>query len=256
MNILCDTHSHTVASTHAYSTVHDYIRDAKNNGLQLFSITDHATTMPDAPHLWHFYNMKVIPRVVENIAILRGIETNILNQPLVGTKNRYVDFPDALLPFLDFAIASFHEPVFPPSGEKENTKAVIRAIESGVIQIIGHPGNPNFPINQEEVIRAAKDHNVLLEINNSSLVHSRVGSEPFCMKLIELVDKHDWKVSLGSDAHISFQVGLFDESIKILDRLGFDEKRIATKTPDRFLTFLAEHGKPVKNELSEWLNML
>lgn len=256
MKILCDTHSHTVASTHAYSTVHDYISSAKANGLQLFSMTDHAPMMSDAPHMWHFGNMHIIPRVVDNIAILRGIEANILNQDFQQIANRNVDLPDALLPYLDFAIASFHEPVFPPSGIKENTKALIKSIESGVIQIIGHPGNPNYPIDQDEVVRAAKDNNVLLEINNSSFSHSRQGSAPFCASLIELVDKHGARISLGSDAHISFQVGIFDHAIEKLNALQFNEKNIVSKTPQRFLAFLAEHDKPVAEELAPWLATL
>ena len=253
MKILCDTHSHTIASTHAYSTVHDYFRDAKRNGLQLFSITDHAPSMPDSPHFWHFGNMKIIPRVVDNIAMLRGIEANILNSPFTEGNERYVDLPNGLLPYLDFAIASLHEAVCPPSTIKDNTRAIIRAIESGVIQIIGHPGNPNYPILQEDVVKAAKDNNVLLEINNSSFTQSREGSIPYCRSLIEFIEKHNWKISLGSDAHISFHVGLFNEAKRALQDIGFTEENIVTQTPARFLSFLTEHGKGTEVEMANWL---
>jgi len=56
-----DLHMHTVASTHAYSTLHDYIAIAKSKGLKLFAITDHGPDMADAPHYWHFVNMRVWP---------------------------------------------------------------------------------------------------------------------------------------------------------------------------------------------------
>lgn len=36
-----DLHMHTVASTHAYSTLSDYIACAKQKGIKLFAITDH-----------------------------------------------------------------------------------------------------------------------------------------------------------------------------------------------------------------------
>lgn len=36
-----DLHMHTVASTHAYSTLSDYIAEAKRKGIKLFAITDH-----------------------------------------------------------------------------------------------------------------------------------------------------------------------------------------------------------------------
>lgn len=41
-----DLHMHTVASTHAYSTLHDYIVQAKKCGIKLFAITDHALIWP------------------------------------------------------------------------------------------------------------------------------------------------------------------------------------------------------------------
>lgn len=256
MKFLCDTHSHTVASTHAFSTVHDYIRDAKTNGLQLFSLTDHAPSMPDAPHMWHFGNQKILPRVVDNIAILRAIEANILPSSFQDYSNRYVDLPDGVLGYLDFAIASFHEPVFTPRSRKENTQAMIRAMESGLVQILGHAGNPSFPIEQEEVVIAAKANNVLIEINNSSFTHSRIGSKPYCSELIQLVAKHNWKLAVSSDAHFSGYVGQFNEAISLLEALDFPEANITTQNPARFLAFLAEHDKPVAAELSTWLNLL
>lgn len=74
-----DLHMHTVASTHAYSTLHDYIAEAKRKGIKLFAITDHGPDMADAPHYWHFINMRIWPRLVEGVGILRGIEANIKN---------------------------------------------------------------------------------------------------------------------------------------------------------------------------------
>lgn len=246
MRILTDTHAHTVASDHAYSTVHDYWRIAKDKGLQLFSITDHAPTMPDGAHYWHFGNMKVIPRVHDNIAMLRGIEANIL-EPDGG-----LDIPDKLHDYLDFAIASFHEPVFAPADQASHTRAVINTLKTGHCQILGHPGNPNYPLDYEEVIRAARDNNVLLEINNSSFTHSRLGSEPNCVRILELVDRLDWKVSLGSDSHVAFTVGDFDVALQKMADLGFPEERIVTANAPRFLAFLAEHDKPVAGELADW----
>ena len=36
-----DLHMHTLASTHAYSTVHDYIAAALRHHIRLIAITDH-----------------------------------------------------------------------------------------------------------------------------------------------------------------------------------------------------------------------
>ncbi|STS81690.1 hydrolase YcdX [Klebsiella pneumoniae] len=62
-----DLHMHTVASTHAYSTLHDYIAEAKRKGIKLFAITDHGPDMADAPHYWHFVNMRIWPRLVDGV---------------------------------------------------------------------------------------------------------------------------------------------------------------------------------------------
>lgn len=132
-----DLHMHTVASTHAYSTLHDYIAAAKQNGIKLFAITDHGPDMADAPHYWHFINMHVWPRVVDGVGILRGIEANIKNT--AGE----IDCTGRMLDATDLVVAGFHEPVFAPQDKATHTEAMIATMASGNVHIISHPGNPN-----------------------------------------------------------------------------------------------------------------
>lgn len=246
MEILVDTHAHTVASTHAYSTVNEYFQQAKIKGLQMFSITDHGPEMPDSPHPWHFGNRHVLPRIVDNVAMLRGIEANIM--PSTGG----LDIPSGLHAFLDFAIASFHEPVFAPADKRTNTKAAVNTLGLGQCQILGHPGNPNYPLDYAEVIRAAKDNNVLIEINNSSFNYSRKGSATNCLRILELVDQLDWKVTFASDAHVAYDLGNSQSSIEAAEKVGFPIERIANRNAASFLNFLAEHDKAVVSELAQW----
>ncbi|MDR7342107.1 histidinol phosphatase-like PHP family hydrolase [Pantoea alhagi] len=131
-----DLHMHTVASTHAYSTLHDYIAAAKQNGIKLFAITDHGPDMADAPHYWHFINMHVWPRVVDGVGILRGIEANIKNS--AGE----IDCTGRMLETMDLVVAGFHEPVFAPQDKVAHTEAMIAAMASGNVHIISHPGKP------------------------------------------------------------------------------------------------------------------
>ena len=125
-----DLHMHTVASTHAYSTLHDYIAEAKRKGIKLFAITDHGPDMADAPHYWHFVNMRIWPRLVDGVGILRGIEANIKN-----TQGE-IDCTGPMLTSLDLIIAGFHEPVFPPQDKATHTEAMIAAIASGAVHMI------------------------------------------------------------------------------------------------------------------------
>ncbi|MCZ4674804.1 phosphatase [Citrobacter sedlakii] len=231
-----DLHMHTVASTHAYSTLSDYIAQAKRQGLKLFAITDHGPDMADAPHHWHFINMRIWPRLVDGVGILRGIEANIKNV------DGEIDCTGPMLTSLDLIIAGFHEPVFAPHDEATHTQAMINTMASGVVHIISHPGNPKYPVDITAIAEAAAKYQVALEINNSSFLHSRKGSEANCRAVAAAVrDAGGW-VALGSDSHTAFTMGDFGECRKILDDVGFPEERILNVTPRRLLNFLETRG--------------
>ncbi|ASG63645.1 phosphatase [Kluyvera genomosp. 3] len=241
-----DLHMHTVASTHAYSTLHDYIAEAKRKGIKLFAITDHGPDMADAPHYWHFMNMRIWPRIVEGVGILRGIEANIKN--IAGE----IDCTGPMLTSLDFIIAGFHEPVFAPQDKETHTQAMIAAMASGNVHMISHPGNPKFPVDIPAIAAAAAKYQVALEINNSSFVSSRVGSEQNCQAIAAAVrDAGGW-LALGSDSHTAFTLGEFTECQKILDAVDFPQDRILNVTPRRFLNFLESRGMPSIPEFADF----
>ena len=59
--IIADLHTHTLASTHAYSSVTEMIRAAAEKGLYAIALTDHARTMPGAPREWYFSSLHELP---------------------------------------------------------------------------------------------------------------------------------------------------------------------------------------------------
>ncbi len=240
-----DLHMHTVASTHAYSTLHDYIDEAKGKGIRLFAITDHGPDMADAPHYWHFMNMQVWPRMVDGVGILRGIESNIKN--IAGD----IDCTGPMLSAIDVIIAGFHEPVMPPSDQETHTAAMIAAMAGGEVHIISHPGNPRYPIDISAVAVAAAKYNVALELNNSSFTHSRKGSESNCRAIVEAVKEAGGWLALGSDSHIAYSLGGFEHCERILRDADFPEARILNVSPRRFLDFLETRGRTPIAELSE-----
>ncbi|WP_127959310.1 phosphatase [Serratia microhaemolytica] len=240
-----DLHMHTVASTHAYSTLHDYIAEAKRKNIKLFAITDHGPDMTDAPHHWHFINMRVWPRMVDGIAILRGIEANIKN--VAGD----IDCTGMMLDEMDLVIAGFHEAVFAAQDQATNTQAVIAAMAQGNVHIISHPGNPRYPIDIPAVAAAAAKYQVALELNNSSLTHSRKGSEENCRQVAAAVrDAGGW-LSLGSDAHVAFAMGEFEHCEAIIDAVQFPAERILNGSPRRLLNFLEQRGRPAIAEFAQ-----
>lgn len=52
MQIEVDSHTHTVASGHAYSTLTENAAAAAAQGIKLLAVTDHGPQMPGAPHFW------------------------------------------------------------------------------------------------------------------------------------------------------------------------------------------------------------
>lgn len=240
-----DLHMHTVASTHAYSTLHDYIAEAKQKNIRLFAITDHGPDMADAPHYWHFMNMRVWPRLVDGVGILRGIEANIKN--LQGE----IDCTGPMLDQMDLVIAGFHEPVFPPQDRDTHTEAMIATMASGNVHIISHPGNPKFPIDIPAIAAAAARYDVALELNNSSFMHSRKGSGPNCLAIAKAVRDAGGRLALGSDSHIAFSLGEFPHCERILQEVDFPADRILNVSPRRVLDFLEQRGRPAIPELAE-----
>jgi putative hydrolase len=190
--------------------------------------------------------MRIWPRVVDGVGILRGIEANIKN-----TQGE-IDCTGPMLTSLDLILAGFHEPVFAPSDLATNTEAMIATIASGNVHIISHPGNPKYPIDIKAVAEAAAEHRVALEINNSSFVHSRKGSEANCRAVAAAVRDAGGMVALGSDSHTAFTLGDFSECRKILDEVDFPEDRILNVTPRRMLDFLESRGMEPITEFAEF----
>lgn len=61
MKLIADLHTHTLFSTHAYSSPEEMIRRAGEMGLYAIALTDHGYAMPGSPGAWYFGNMIEIP---------------------------------------------------------------------------------------------------------------------------------------------------------------------------------------------------
>ena len=231
-----DLHVHTVASTHAYSTIDEYVRQARKIGVRLLAVTDHGPALHDAPSLWHFVNLRVIPHVLDGVGVLRGIEANILESGL--------DCPDDTLATLDIVLAGFHMPSQTSLGKEGNTRLMVDAICGGKVHVITHPGNPLFPVDAGAVAEAASRRHVALEVNNASFMYTRKGSAETCLELIAAQrDAGGW-IAVDSDAHHSTSLGSSEEALKIVRAVNFPEERILNASPERTLEFLeAFHGK-------------
>lgn len=243
MHIEVDSHTHTLASGHAYSTFAENVAAAASRGIKLLAITDHGPAMPGGPHIWFFMNMRVIPRIINGVGVLRGIEANIISRK--GELDIQLDEQQRM----DLVLGSLHEPTFAPQTKTIHTDIAIKTMASGQIDVWAHGGNPAFPIDVDEVAKAAVEYRVLIEINNSSFTTSRAGSEANCRALAEAVAIHGGLLTFGTDAHIASRVGVFDQCLRLVQSIGFPEEQIISRSGRDFLNFLISKNKP--SDLSE-----
>ena len=238
MKYLSDLHTHSIVSGHAYSTLLENINYCAEKGIKILGTSEHAPTMPGAPHYWYFGNMKVVPRVINGVTILRGCEANILD--IDGS----LDMTDESSRNLDYMIASFHEPVFKPRSREENTAAILNVMDKyDKVEILGHLGNPNYELDYEAIVKKAKEKNIMIEINNSSLLgSSRVGSDVNCKKVALLCREIGTKVILTSDSHINTCIGVFNKGIELLEEIQMP-KELVMNDPEKLIAHLKSKGR-------------
>jgi len=164
MEIKTDLHCHTIASTHAYSTLMEIAKTASDYGLEAVAITDHCPTLPDSPHKWHFECLPRLPKELFGVRILTGCELNI--QDNEGN----IDLEEQTLSRLDIAIASVHNPVYRDLDSPDNTNAYLKVLENKYVDILGHTGNPRCRFDIEAVLKKAKELGKLIEINNNTCI--------------------------------------------------------------------------------------
>lgn len=233
MKAILDVHCHTIVSGHAYSTVKENIEEAIKNGVKYLGISDHAPNMPGGPHPFYFQNMHVIPRKIDGLTILRGIEANIIDY------DGNIDVDDEILGRLDYAIASLHRPCIEPGTKEENTNAILKVMDEPKVKIIGHLDDSGFPVDYEPIIKKAKECNILLEINNSSLNAGsyRTGVKDNIRELLTWCKKYNTRVILGSDSHISYTIGKFGNCEKILEEVDFPNSLIINYHENEIIEF-------------------
>lgn len=233
MKPILDLHTHTVESGHAYSTIKENIEFAVKHGLKYLGVSDHAPAMPASPHLFYFQNLKVIPREIDGVKILRGIEANIID--LDGT----LDTGEDILCSVDYAIASLHPPCVDAGSIDENTNAILNAMDIDKVKIIGHPDDSRYPLDYEAIVLKAKEKNILLEINNSSLNPNsfREGAKENITKMLELCKIHNVKVIMGTDSHICYSIGVFNNCEKLIDEIGFPKELVINYHEDKIIEF-------------------
>ena len=235
MNIRLDTHSHTLASGHAYSTILENARVAADRELELLAITDHAPWMADAPSVAHFFNYGALDKTLYGLEMLYGVELDIIDF------DGNVSMEPELRRKMDLCIASFHGIVLAAGSRAENTRAHLQVMQQEGVQIIGHPDDAGVPLDYEALVLEAKQTGVLLELNNSSFHHPcRRGAVENNKVLLGLCERYGVPIALGSDAHFAPAVGKFDAAVALLEEIRFPEELVANLDVAKFKELIAK----------------
>ena len=240
MRIELDTHTHTLASGHAYNTINEMIQAAVDRDLKLLAITEHAPKMPGSCGDFYFYNLKILPRIQKGIEVMFGVELNVIDY-----KGR-VDLSEQYIKCTDLRIASLHPPCLRPGTVEENTEAMLGIIHNPYVDILGHPDDGRYPLDYETVVGEAKKYGKIVELNNNSMspLNSRTHAKENDRILLELCKKYEVPVVMGSDAHADFMVGVLNEAVQVAEEVGFPKELLLNDSVEKFKHFL-EQGRRI-----------
>ncbi len=140
MQLVVDSHTHTLASPDGFSTVDEMAAAAARAGLEGLAITDHAPELINWTPMLHFMGYGKLPRELSGVRMFYGVELNIMDF------DGRVDMPEDILARQHVVIASFHTMCTKAGTCEENTRAYLRAMENPYVNIIGHPDDGFIPI--------------------------------------------------------------------------------------------------------------
>ncbi len=196
-----DLHLHTAWSDGSAS-VNTMATAVVASGLNHFAVTDHSRTSKLqgglTPILW-LRQANALSLATLVCPVLHGIEVDIL-------RDGRLDLPHALLKAADLVVASVHTTW--TDDARENTDRLLRAIETGCIDVLGHPtsalmGKPGVPdyvrepvdLHWEEIFERCALWRVAVELN---CFPSRLDLP---LHLLRDAIRVGCAISLGSDSH-------------------------------------------------------
>jgi putative hydrolase len=231
IKITVDTHTHSNVSQHAFSTMEENIRAAKNKGLEGIAMTNHGPLLGDGASEFHFSSLRHLPKVIDSVRLLKGAEVDIMNEAAV------LDISDRLLSQMEIVIASLHTPCYAPREEEAVTKTWLNVMDNKNIDILGHLGDGRYKCDYEAVVKKAHDTGKIIEINNHSFA-VRPQSDINCREIALLCKKYSVPVVLSTDAHFSGEVGEVPTSSQLLEDISYPEELVLNTSLAKLCEYL------------------
>jgi len=245
-----DLHMHTTASD-GKDSVREMAEQGKQLGYEYISITEHSKTttvangLDEARLLKHIDHIHQVDAEIEGIRVLAGIEVDIL-------PDGRLDFDARILSKLDWVVASVHSDFHFPI--REMTERVVRAMETGLVDCIGHPtgrkigSRPGYKLDMDRVLKAARRLDVAMEVNGNP---ARLDLDDIAARQCR---EYGVPVVVNSDAHAAWQMTKLDFGVWTARR-GWLEKRHVLNSyswdviAQRRLARMRKHGVQVSSRL-------
>ena len=226
-DLIGDLHMHTTESD-GRASIEEMALASREAGRKYIAITDHSVSLTIANGLSaerlreHVKNIRAVDEKMNGtIRVLAGIETDIL-------ADGSLDLADDL-PRLDWVVGSVHSKLGMP--REEMTKRVVRAIESGRIDALGHPFGRMLGVRDgsdldiEEVLRALAKTGVAIELNASPL---RLDVPENGLRMARDMGV---RVVIDSDAHSTRELQHLKYGIGIARRGWLGKEHVLTAQP-------------------------
>jgi putative hydrolase len=240
-----DTHVHTVLSGHAYSTVSENVRCAKENGLKGFCVTDHGPDFVNGAPDFVAYSMQTWPKYMEGIRIYKSCEANIIDE--FGN----LDYDQIYIDMLDFVSAGIHT-VDPAYMDYNNTtKAYIAFYNNVYNDVATHIDQGRYPCDLEAVMKVAKANDKPIEINNSSYL-LRPGSDKTIQMMIDFCKQTDTKIVVASDAHLCYSIADISAVTPYLNAVNFPKELIVNATLESFEAYIKQRLKRIQAYVKQY----
>lgn len=232
--LLADIHMHTLASGHAYGTIREMAAAARDRGLALIGVSEHAPGIPGTADPFYYRNLKAVPRLLSGVEVIHGSEINVL----AGGK---LSLDQELIDRLDYAIVGIHTLCYEDEGIVGNTDNLIACMENDKVRLVSHPDDDHTPLDYPALVAAAKACHVALEVNNSSLLKpaQRLHCYENYRTMLALCQEQGVPIAVSSDAHDPSQVGEFRLARQLLEELRFPDELILNTDLARLKAFLS-----------------
>lgn len=232
-----DTHTHTILSGHAWGTVTENARAAREKGMYGICLTEHMETVPGGAAYIVPKSQRLLPKYIEGIRIFCGVEANIIDF------NGNLDITQEDCSVLDFVIASLHLLTCEKGTKEQNTEAYLGALQNPYVDILGHVHEAAVPCDMDTVVQAAVKNGKLLEVNASYLIPERENCRPLLLEYIGLCKQYGARICVSSDAHFYTQIGAVNGIMRLLDELKFPQKLIVNLFAQRFEDYVSGKSK-------------